>query len=65
MASGSAVVVRDAAAIDAASSGGFSRRLLEAGTCEALLAALLVRLFEAMACVALLAAHLKAAPDDH
>ena len=63
MASGSAVVVRDAAAIDAASSGGFSRRLLEAGTCEALLATLLVRLLEAVACVALLAAHLKAAPE--
>ena len=63
MTSGSAVVVRDAAAIDAASSGGFSRRLLEAGSCEALLTTLLVRLLEAVACVALLAAHLKAAPE--
>ena len=63
MTAGSAVVVRDAAAINAAFSGGFSRQLLEAGACEALLAALLGRLLEAIACVALLAAHLMAAPD--
>ena len=80
MTAGSAVVVRDAAAIDAASRDGFSRRLLEAeacdklrgvagfaaaGACEALLAALLGQLLEAGACEALLAAPLGPAARGH
>ena len=56
MTADSAVVVRDAAAIVAASRDGFSRRLLEAEACEALLAAILGRFLEAGACEALLAA---------
>ena len=65
MTAGSAVVVRNAAAIDASSSDDFSWRLLEAGTCEALLASLLGRLLVAEACEALLAAPLGPVARGH